>query len=73
LPPQILGALGRSRWRTVRFLKDDGLASSNGEAILHVPSNEVTFNAVVIACDGFESPEEHRVLVCGTLVPACSR
>src|SRR5215216_3993777 len=35
LPPQILGALGCGRWRTVRFLNHDGLASPKGEAILH--------------------------------------
>ena len=61
------GAFRSGRRSPVRFLKNNGLAAANREAVLHVTSNEVALNAVVIpVCNGSHSPEEHQVLVSGT-------
>ena len=66
-PPQVFGAFRSGRWSPVRFLENDGLAAANREAVLHVASNEVALNAVVIpVCSRSHSPEEHQVLVSGT-------
>ena len=66
-PPQVFGAFRSGRRSPVRFLKNNGLAAANREAVLHVTSNEVALNAVVIpVCNGSHSPEEHQVLVSGT-------
>src|SRR6185295_6911695 len=60
--PQAFGALGGGGRCAMGFLDENRLAAADREAILHVPPNEVAFNALFVrARGGSHSPEKHQV------------